>query len=107
MQATIYYDETEEREEGADLEELIRDGQIAFSERSFLALQALGQLHVQALGGASGCAAGRACSLHVWHPLLVSAAAVVFLPSWMGHCSRPLMCRGAATLKPRVPQGGD
>lgn len=33
LQATIYYDETEEREEGADLEELIRDGQIAFSER--------------------------------------------------------------------------
>ena len=32
VQATIYYDETEEREEGADLEELIRDGQIAFSE---------------------------------------------------------------------------
>ncbi|PRW33553.1 PHD finger 3 [Chlorella sorokiniana] len=30
--ATIYYDETEEREEGADLEELIRDGQIAFKE---------------------------------------------------------------------------
>ena len=36
VQATIYYDETEEREEGADLEELIRDGQIAFSERSLL-----------------------------------------------------------------------
>ena len=37
--ATVYYDETEETEE-CDLGELVRDGQIAFSERRSLAVPA-------------------------------------------------------------------
>lgn len=61
VQATIYYDETEEREEGADLEELIRDGQIAFSECCVLPMPSM---HRQGSAGDCMCMQGVAYLQH-------------------------------------------
>lgn len=119
VQATIYYDETEEREEGADLEELIRDGQIAFSECCVLPMPSM---HRQDSAGDCMCMQGVAYLQHSKGMLELAACTC-----WLLLCCWPLLpfarnapvstkmcvlapmciCRGAPPCQPRVPQRGD